>query len=87
MKVISFRKDIISNTLFSKSDLVRLCVKDGKLTLDLEKKLPGRGYYFKVKSDNVVLPSDTSLRRARLKPLSIEAREELTKELEAVYGK
>jgi predicted RNA-binding protein YlxR (DUF448 family) len=87
MKVTPLRKDIISNALFPKSELVRLCLVDGQLTLDLEKKFPGRGYYFKVNKGGVILPNDLALRRARLKPISASLREELTKELEATYGK
>ena len=47
MHKIPLRMDILSRSSFPKEELIRLVKVDNKLVIDIENKLPGRGYYIK----------------------------------------
>lgn len=47
MKRENDRTDIASYVRYPKSMLLRLVVRQGRLTLDLQGNLPGRGFYLK----------------------------------------
>ena len=47
MKIENDRTDIASRKQYPKSQLLRLVVKEGRLLLDPNGELPGRGYYLK----------------------------------------
>lgn len=54
----NFRKCIIKNKKFPKSELIRVCVNNNTLVIDTNQTLPGRGYYLSQemnKLDNIKL--------------------------------
>lgn len=49
----NFRKCIIKNKKFPKSLLIRLCVNNNKLIIDIDQNLPSRGYYLSKELDKI----------------------------------
>ncbi len=47
MRIVNDRTDIVSRKRFPRETLLRLVIEDGKLILDKEKTLKGRGVYLK----------------------------------------
>lgn len=87
MRKLPRRLDIVSGQSLPKEELVRLVNKNGELSLDIEGNAPGRGSYFRYDKSKPSFPSDSSLRKARLKPINAERRAALLKELEEAYGR
>lgn len=49
----NFRKCIIKNKKFPKSELIRICVSNNKLLIDDHQNLQGRGYYLSKNLDKI----------------------------------
>ena len=78
MRIVNDRTDIVSRKRFPRETLLRLVIEDGKLILDKEKTLKGRGVYLK-KGNGKDAIKKASFNRYLHRPLSLEEEELLEK--------
>jgi len=82
MLVTPFRRDVVSNKPYPKSELIRLVRKGKEIVVDPNSSLTGRGAYLKYEPNMKPLELSKGLSRSYKKGVSEEEAAKILKEIE-----